>query len=81
MQSREKIHGPRAKLNHPQLVRVCFESLAPVHLLLSLIRSSEAAGADKTSLRSDEFQDGRSYCLVDASIDDQTRCATILRSR
>jgi hypothetical protein len=79
MQSREKIHAPRAKLNHPQLVRVCFESLAPVQLLLSLIRSSESAGAEKATLRSDEFQEGRSYCLVDACIDEEIRCATIFQ--
>jgi hypothetical protein len=79
MQSRERIHAPKAKLNHPQLVRVCFDSRAPVHLLLSLIRSSEPVGADKASLRSEELQEGRSYCLVDANIDDEMRCATIFQ--
>jgi hypothetical protein len=79
MQSRERAHAPKVKLGHPQLVRVCFDSLAPVQLLLSLIRSSDAAHGDKTSLRSDEFQEGRSYCLVDACIDDETRCATIFQ--
>lgn len=79
MQSRERIDAPKVKPNPPQLVRVCFESLAPVHLLLNLIRSSDAARGDQTSLRSDEFQEGRSYCLVDACIDDETRCATIFQ--
>jgi hypothetical protein len=79
MQSRETVHAPRLKLSHPQLVRVCFESLAPVQLLLSLIRSSDAARGDKGSLRNDEFQEGRSYCLVDACIDDEMRCATIFQ--
>ena len=79
MQSRERIHAPKAKLNHPQLVRVCFDSLAPVQLLLSLIRSSDSGQSDKNSLRSDEFQEGRSYCLVDACIDDELRCATIFQ--
>jgi hypothetical protein len=79
MQSRQRIDASKVKLNPPQLVRVCFESLAPVHLVLSLIRSSDAARGDQTSLRSDEFQEGRSYCLVDACIDDETRCATIFQ--
>jgi len=79
MQSRDTAQAPKAKFNHPQLVRVCFESLAPVHMLLSLIRSSDVARGDKASLRSDEFQEGRSYCLVDANIDDEMRCATIFQ--
>ena len=79
MQSQERVHATKAKLNHPQLVRVCFDSLAPVQLLLGLIRSSDPARGDMTSLRSDEFQEGRSYCLVDACIDDEMRCATIFQ--
>jgi hypothetical protein len=79
MQSRERAQEPKIKLSYPQLVRVGFDSLAPVQLLLSLIRSSEAVGGDKASLRSDEFQEGRSYCLIDACIDDETRCATIFQ--
>jgi hypothetical protein len=79
MHPRERIEAPKVKLSHPQLVRVCFESLAPVQLLLSLIRSSDPARGDQSSLRSDEFQEGRSYCLVDACIDDEMRCATIFQ--
>src|SRR5687768_3406047 len=79
MQSRQRIDASKVKLNPPQLVRVCFESLAPVQLLLSLIRSSDPARGDQSSLRSDEFQEGRSYCLVDACIDDEMRCATIFQ--
>jgi hypothetical protein len=79
MQSRERIEAAKPKPKPPQLVRVCFQSLAPVQLLLSLIRSSDAARGDQTSLRSDEFQEGRAYCLVDACIDDEMRCATIFQ--
>lgn len=79
MQSRERIDASKVKLCHPQLVRVCFDSLAPVQLLLSLIRSTDPLRGDKATLRSDEFQEGRSYCLLDACIDDETRCATIFQ--
>lgn len=79
MESREKIQAPKLKLGPPQLVRICFESLAPVQLLLSLIRSTDPVRGDKSTLRSDEFQEGRSYCLVDACIDDEMRCATIFQ--
>jgi hypothetical protein len=79
MQSRERIDAPKVRLGHPQMVRVCFDSLAPVQLLLGLIRSADLQCGDRAALRSDEFQEGRSYCLVDACIDDETRCATIFQ--
>lgn len=71
---RHRING-----GQPRLVRICFDSLAPVHLVLRLIRSADPLGGDKAMLRSAEFEEGQSYCLVDALIDDEMRCATIFQ--
>lgn len=79
MRSREKVHAPTAGLSHPGLVRVCFDSLAPVHLLLRLIRSADPRRGEPAALRGKEFEEGQSYCLVDARIDDEMRCATIFQ--
>lgn len=65
--------------SHPRLVRICFDSLAPVHLVLRLIRSADPLGGDKAALRSAEFEEGQSYCLLDALIDEETRAVTIFQ--
>lgn len=79
MHSRERVHAPTVGANHPQLVRACFDSLAPVQLLLRLIRSADSSREDKAALRSAEFQEGQTFCLVDASIDNEMRGATIFQ--
>lgn len=74
--------GFRHRMNnnsHPRLVRICFDSLAPVHLVLRLIRSADPLGSDKAALRTAEFEEGQSYCLLDALIDDDTRAVTIFQ--
>lgn len=73
----ETVHAPKSDLRYPGVVRVCFDSLAPVHLLLRLIRSAESSRGDNVASRASEFTEGQSYCLVDARIDDDKRCATI----
>lgn len=75
----DKVHAPKAELRYPGLVRVCFDSLAPVHLLLRLIRSADSLRSDNVAPRASEFAEGQSYCLVDARIDDEKRCATIFQ--
>jgi hypothetical protein len=75
----EKAHAPKPELRYPGMVRVCFDSIAPVHLLLRLIRSAEATRGGPAAVRANEFEEGQSYCLVDARIDDETRCATIFQ--
>lgn len=77
----EKVHAPKADLRYPGLVRVCFDSLAPVQLLLRLIRSTESLRGDNVAARDREFAAGESYCLVDAHIDDERRCASIFQLR
>lgn len=79
MHSRQRDQAPTVRLNHPQLVRICFDTLAPVQLLLRLIRSADPERTDKAALRSAEFEDGQSYCLVDACIDNEVRGATIFQ--
>lgn len=81
MHSRDSVNAPVVRFSPPQLVRICFDTLAPVHLLLRLIRSAEPLRADKPALRSAEFEQGQSYCLVDACIDDETRGATLFEVR
>lgn len=80
MQSKEKVHAPKAGLRYPGLVRVCFDSLAPVHLLLRLIRSADPLRPENAAVRTAEFEEGQSYCLVDARINDEMRCATIFQT-
>jgi hypothetical protein len=80
MHSTAKVHTPQAGLGHPRFVRVCFDSPAPVLLLLRLIRSADPMSGDHAALRTGEFKDGQSYCLVDARIDKELRCATIFQT-
>ena len=75
----EMVHAPQADLRYPGLIRVCFDSLAPVHLLLRLIRSTESLRSDNVASRDAEFAAGQSYCLVDARIDEEKRCASIFQ--
>lgn len=58
---------------------MCFDSLVPVQLLLRLIRSADPQRRDVVEMRGNEFAEGHSYCLVDARIDDEIRCATIFQ--
>lgn len=81
MHSRQSVHAPAARFSPPQLVRICFDTLAPVHLLLRLVRSADPLRADNSALRSAEFEVGQSYCLVDACIDSEMRGATIFEIR
>lgn len=73
----EKAHATAGTLTCPGLVRVCFDSPAPVQLVLRLIRSVEPMRNGSAATRAAEFEEGQSYCLLDARIDDATRCATI----
>lgn len=81
MYSRENVHAPAARFSPPPLVRISFDTLAPVRLLLRLIRSADPSHGDKTALRSSEFEEGQSYCLVDSRIDDEMRGAAIFQTR
>lgn len=63
----------------PSLVRVYFDCLVPVQLLLQLIRSADPQRRADVETRNDEFKDGHAYCLVDARIDDEMRCATVFQ--
>jgi hypothetical protein len=76
----ETVHAPKPDLRYPGLVRVCFDSLAPVHWLLRLIRSAESLRSDHVASRAAEFAAGQTYCLVDARIDDEKRCAAIFQT-
>ncbi|MDY6946903.1 MAG: LytTR family DNA-binding domain-containing protein [Pseudomonadota bacterium] len=60
-------------------MRICFDSRAPLELLLRLIRSAEPSRSDDVAARACEFSEGNSYCLLDARIDDDIRCATIFQ--
>ncbi len=75
----ENAHATPGTLTCPGLVRVCFDSLAPVQLVLRLIRSAAPMHSGSAVLRASEFEEGQSYCLLDARIDDATRCATIFQ--
>lgn len=75
----EKAQATPGALTCPGLVRVCFDSLAPVQLVLRLIRSADPMHSGRAALRASEFDEGQSYCLLDARIDDATRCATIFQ--
>ena len=77
----EQVHAPKADTKYPGMVRVCFESLAPAHALLRLIRSAESVRGEPAAVRASEFEEGQTYCLVDARIDDELRCATIFQIR
>lgn len=79
MHSQERVHAPTVRVSCPRLVRICFDSLAPVQLLLRLIRSVDSLRDDKSALRSAEFQEGQTYCLVDANLDNEMRGATIFQ--
>jgi hypothetical protein len=72
-------HAQKPQIQYPSLVRVCFNSRAPVHLLLRLIRSAESLRSDNVASRACDFAEGNSYCLIDARIDEETRCATIFQ--
>lgn len=72
-------HVPSSKPAQPSLVRVCFDSLVPVQLLLCLIRVADPQPRKDAQMRTAEFEEGQSYCLVDACIDDEMRCATVFQ--
>ena len=74
-----KSYALRTEDRQPGLLRICFDSLAPVHLLLRLIRSADPLRPENPALRTEEFVEGHTYCLVDARIDDEMRCATIFQ--
>lgn len=74
-----QVHAPKGDLRYPALIRVCFDSLAPVQLLLRLIRSAESVRGEAAAVRASEFEEGQSYCLLDARIDDELRCASIFQ--
>lgn len=65
--------------DHPRLVRICFESLTPAHLVLRLIGHADPAAGEVAMLRSADLDEGQSYCLIDALIDDEMRCAAIFQ--
>jgi hypothetical protein len=79
MQSSAKVHAPGSRPRQPGFVRVCFDSLAPAQLLWRLLLSADPQLRD-TGMRAPGRAEQQSYCLVDARIDDDTRCATIFQT-
>lgn len=47
--------------------------------MLRLLRSSDAQRRESQEIRAAELEDGQAYCLVDARIDDESRCATVFQ--
>lgn len=79
LQSTAKIDAPKSKLGQPGFVRVYFDSLAPMQLLSRLLLGADPQLREKARIRSSEGAGGQSYCLVDARIDDERRCASIFQ--
>ena len=71
---------PRHRMDSgpPRLVRVCFDTPAPIRWVWRLIRGAEPLGESAVALGSADFRQGQ-YCLVDALIDERTRAATIFQ--